>query len=247
MGDHLHVVIIGGQRCGSTLLAQTLDRHPEIASARPTVPEPRFFLESSDHDEYHRRHFPTASAIYVEKSTTYLERPECIENMVRMPIDVITVAILRDPVARAISNWRFSTASGLELLPADEALTVVAEGRAFPSTMSTSPYRYLARSRYSQLLDPWLNSSRVEAPEILLFEQLLNEPTRVLERLKSRLGLTAALEFDPTPVNAAHVGGEVSDDVVSRLRMALLADASHVGSLVPQAARYWPTLGGSCE
>ena len=76
VGEHRHAVIIGGQRCGSTLLAHLLADHPDIRLAQPERPEPKFFLRSGDHDEYHRLHFPIEAPLLLEKSTTYLERPE---------------------------------------------------------------------------------------------------------------------------------------------------------------------------
>lgn len=123
------LIIPGGQRCGSTWLARFLDSHPEINLARPYRPEPKVFLDpNAGAADWWRRCSPQdtgddGSATWVaEKSTSYLERPEVIGRIWTELSDVEVVAVIRDPVERAISNWRFSTFNGLEDRPAEVAL-----------------------------------------------------------------------------------------------------------------------------
>ena len=62
---------------------------------------------------------------------------------------------LRDPVARAVSNWQLSTAHGLETRPLEQALVENLDGparRGTPATTSVSPYAYLERGRYAEQL-----------------------------------------------------------------------------------------------
>ena len=76
-----HLLVIGGQRCGTTYLHGLLDEHPEIAMARPARPEPKVFLS----DELSGRggsgtarrtsRTPTDEKVLGEKSTSYLEDP----------------------------------------------------------------------------------------------------------------------------------------------------------------------------
>ena len=70
--------------------------------------------------------------------------------------EVHVLAILRDPVKRAISNWRFSTDNGLETRSLETALSENLAGpRAWdPSRTSVSPFAYLERGRYVDYLDP---------------------------------------------------------------------------------------------
>ena len=69
------------------------------------------------------------------------------------------VVQLRDPVKRAVSNWRFSTHHGVEDRPLDQALTENLEGpRDWDrGKTSVSPFAYLERGRYTAYLQPWFD------------------------------------------------------------------------------------------
>ena len=242
MIDHRHAAVIGGQRCGSTLLGRILGSHSDIVVAQPERPEPKFFLSSSDHAEYHRRHFDGDASVYLEKSTTYIERPDAEVRMREIPGGVWPIVILRDPVDRALSNWRFSTENGLETLPAEEALTERAGERPFPSDMSTSPYHYLKRSCYESLLAPWLEVRGRDGMSFVLYEELIASPVDVLAKLHEDLGLRFEAPSALPHVNATEQTDEVGDDPLKRLRGVFRAEAEGVADLVPAAAQLWPTL-----
>jgi hypothetical protein len=152
---HRHLVLIGGQRCGTTWLHRLLSQHEDITPSTTTTPEPKFFLTSESHEEYDKL-FPAASYWLLDKSTTYLERPDAAARAFNCVPDALIVAVLRDPVQRALSNWRFSTQHRFEDLPASQALTEAAEQRAWDN-LSTSPYHYLQRGNYFEMLRPWID------------------------------------------------------------------------------------------
>jgi hypothetical protein len=242
MVEHRHAVIIGGQRCGSTLLAHLLAEHPSVELARPERPEPKFFLHSSDHDKYHRLHFSEHAHLLLEKSTTYLERPDSERRMSEIPGGVRPIVILRDPVARAISNWRFSRESGLEDLPAVIAFSEESERRPFPETMSTSPFHYLRRSKYSALLEPWIQSKGVDGMSFLVFESLIAEPEKALRRLQAELELEPYGSAGLVPVNESRQFEPIEDDLLAALREKLLPEAEAMVQLLPEIETLWPTL-----
>jgi hypothetical protein len=68
--------------------------------------------------------------------------------------------LVRDPVHRAVSNWRFSTDSGLEHRTLKTALEENLDGpRAWDSAAtSVSPFAYLERGRFADYLGPWYES-----------------------------------------------------------------------------------------
>jgi hypothetical protein len=242
MVEHRHAVIIGGQRCGSTLLARLLADHPSIELARPQRPEPKFFLRSSDHDEYHRLHFPEHAELLLEKSTTYLERPDSERRMREIPGGVWPIVILRDPVARAISNWRFSRESGLEDLPAVTAFSESSERRSFPETMSTSPYHYLRRSKYSALLEPWIQSKGADGMSFVVFESLIAEPEKEMLRLETELGLGLHSPTGLVTVNESRQVETVGNEVETALREKLRPEAEAMVKFLPEIEALWPTL-----
>lgn len=196
-----HLIIIGGQRCGTTYLSSLLADHPQIAMAQPSPPEPKVFLFDDvlvgGRVGYLEAWFSHAgdAAVLGEKSTSYIERPDAIERVRRVlgdSDDLLILAQVRDPVARAVSNWAFTSGFGLEERPLAVALTENLAGpREWdPALTSVSPYAYLERGHYAEWLRPWLDTFG-DAVRIQTLEDLLAcEDT--LPGLYRRLGVDAA-------------------------------------------------------
>jgi len=163
-----HLLVIGAQRCGTTYLATVLDAHPEIAMARPSQPEPKVFLDPDRWRRgvqwYRETYFAAALAerpgalLLAEKSTSYLEHASAAAAAEEVLGSAEIVVLLRDPVERAVSNWRFSVSHALEARPLGQALREnLAGARPWdPQVTSVSPYAYLERGRYVDYLWAWL-------------------------------------------------------------------------------------------
>jgi hypothetical protein len=194
-----HLLIIGAQRCGTTYLASLLDAHPDITMARPSRPEPKVFLSEEQSargpDWYDATFFAhaTTERVLGEKSTSYLEHPAAAHRSVAVLGEPDILVMLRDPVRRAVSNWRFSTDNGLEDRPLEEALRWDLERGDRPwehTGVSVSPYAYVQRGRYSRYLDPWIEVFP-RTLRVLFLEELRGDPDRIAE-------VYAALGVDPT-------------------------------------------------
>ena len=92
--------------------------------------------------------------------------------------EVHVLAILREPVKRAVSNWRFSTDNGLETRRLETALSENLAGpRPWdPSRTSVSPFAYLERGRYVDYLDPWMSAFPATS-QVLFLEELWRTAT----------------------------------------------------------------------
>ena len=223
-----HFVVVGAQRSGTTYLHHLLEEHPQIAMARPVRPEPKAFLspEPLDADTYRARWFGHAHGepVLGEKSTSYLENdaaPGRIREVLGEPQILVQ---LRDPIARAISNWGFSRDHGIETRGLAEALEANLEGPLAwdPERTSVSPYAYLERGRYVDDLARWQDFDL----RVQLFEDLVADSATIAETYRW-LGVDAA--YAPasagTPVNQGQpVDERLGDDLVDRLR-AWFADA----------------------
>ena len=159
-----HFVVVGAQRCGTTYLHDLLDAHPQIAMARPVRPEPKVFLRDTGltAESYRDQFFghATHEPVLGEKSTSYLESsaaPGLIAQVLGRPQILVQ---LRDPIERAVSNWRFSTQHGLEERSLPDALAANLEGPLpwDPAVTSVSPYAYLERGRFADDLPRWLEA-----------------------------------------------------------------------------------------
>ncbi len=160
-----HLLVIGAQRCGTTYLHTLLEAHPQVTMARPARPEPKVFCSETDSargvEWYDATYFAHATTqdVWGEKSTSYLEDPHAAQRARAVLGDPLVLVLLRDPVARAVSNWRFSRDHGLEDRPLETAFRDELAGHEPAwdrSRTSVSPFAYLARGRFADYLEPWL-------------------------------------------------------------------------------------------
>ena len=173
------LMIIGGQRCGSTGLVKFLNDFKPISILGQTPPEPRCFLGpnsigtlvskikvlSSDVDKENK------DLHYIgEKATTYLETIDMAPRLALVEFPSRVTVLLRNPIERAVSNYRYSCANRLEKLPLNEAIRFSSEFRYFDNkAISTSPFHYLARSNYPKMLKHF-KESKIEVTTLILEE-----------------------------------------------------------------------------
>lgn len=201
-----HLLVVGAQRCGTTYLASLLDEHPQITLARPASPEPKYFLDERSVDrgaeEYRARFFAHATdeQVLADKSTSYLEHAAAAERAAAVLGEADILVLLRDPVPRAVSHWRFSTQHGLEDRPLAVALREsLAEARPWdPAASSVSPYAYAERGRYADYLGPW-HSAFPGRVHVLFTEELAGSRPAVASLYRT-LGVDAG--FVPSGLDA---------------------------------------------
>jgi hypothetical protein len=222
-----HAFIIGAQRSGSTFLAASLSRCPGVEFSQPLFPEPKFFMDASEvalgKGHYEERCFSASSQalIRIEKSTSYLETPEAAKRIKNWYPDATIVAVLRNPVHRAISNYFFSLANGLETLPIEEAFAAEAARVATRNhSTSVSPFAYAQRGHYQRYLREWTAVFPREQVKLILFEDMTTSGQSVA-KLVDHLGVDGtALPWSPAPVNAGDYpqNFKVAESFLARLR-----------------------------
>jgi hypothetical protein len=191
-----HLLVIGAQRCGTTSVHSLLEDHPEIAMARPARPEPKVFCDPEAAARgaawYRSTFFAHASPgqLLGDKSTSYLEDPSAATRAAAVLGRAQVLVVLRDPVERAVSNWRFSTENGLEDRPLEVALheNLTEAAPWDPHRTSVSPYAYLERGRYADYLKPWLEAFSASL-HVAFLEELVRDPAAV-RALWHALGVT---------------------------------------------------------
>lgn len=215
-----HLLVIGAQRCGTTYLHALLDAHPEITMARPSRPEPKVFCSDEAagrgahwYRETYFRH-ATDERLLGEKSTSYLEDASAATRAARVLGEVQVVAILRDPVSRAVSNWRFSTSHGLEKRGLEVALRENLAGPApwDPAKTSVSPFAYLERGRYLDYLEPWMATFPHTTRVVFLEDLIADEQTAT--DLLTGLGVSPELPAD-RPKHKVNSSGGAATEVPS--------------------------------
>lgn len=182
------LVVIGAMKCGTTALHRLLDVHPDVSMS---VPKELNFFFGPDPDsaaprtggrrttwadgnwhrgvDWYRRHFPAEVPVRGESSPGYTspDHPEVAARMVHVVPDVRLVYLVRDPIARAVSQYRHHRRDGSEHRPLETAVLDPAS-------------QYVARSRYHERLVPFLAAFRVERIHLVVQEELLAAPERTL-------------------------------------------------------------------
>ena len=177
-----HFIIAGAQRSGTSWLYRQFERHPQVCMSLPLRPEPKFFLREDavnlGYSEYRARYFAhwRDEILLGEKSTSYIERTDSIERIRLVLPGAFLVFVLRDPVQRAYSNWRFSREQGIESLSFEDALTAeparVAAWNGNGSGISVCPFAYAGRGYYARHLETWARHFPREQMTVVTSESL---------------------------------------------------------------------------
>ena len=236
--------IIGAQRSGSTSLAGLFETNGAfVLGTEP--PESRLLLHTKDPGGYLRQMAdrvlaPSSDAVIVEKSTTYMERPEAARAASRVQ-DAEAIAILRDPVWRAVSNYWFTRSQGIERLPIEAAFQSDSLNRQWDSArFSTSPFAYLQRSGYSALLRPWLDALG-ERLHILILEELAESPESPSSIALCELGVDPQHLSMPKK-NASSSGTYAGEELLSLLSIQLRSEIYWVEQLLQRRLPVWRTF-----
>jgi hypothetical protein len=201
-------IIAGAPRCATTWLRAVAERHPALAMSEPARPEPKFFLVDELFERgieyYSSRWFANLpdGCMLGEKSTNYLESPEAAQRIYETLPRVKLIFMLRDPVSRAWSNYRWSCQNGLEDKTFAKALELE-ETRArtlLPALRYARPHAYFSRGLYAEMLEPYLARFDPEQILVLRQEDVMADSAAVVLRFHRFLGV------EPRPQDAIGLG-----------------------------------------
>jgi hypothetical protein len=218
-GAYPNLVVIGAMKCGTTALHGLLRRHPEIAMAE--LKETDFFTLRWDRGpEWYRAQFDGRYPVRGESSPGYTS-PDHPRTAGRMAWQVPTarlVYLVRDPVARAMSQYAHHRRDGAETRSPEEA--VLDPGS-----------QYLSRSRYLDRLRPFLGHFERAQILVVVQERLRDHRRRELDRIFRHAGARSWWSpslADETASDNAHppvpdglrtaIGEAVADDVAELRR-----------------------------
>ncbi len=204
--------IIGAQRCGTTSLYRALTEHDDIGELVIGAKGAHYFDTNYSRSlDWYQAHFPTererareAGAcrrlIVGESSPYYFFHPAVAERLHAVASDVRLIVLLRDPVARAYSQYQHMIWEGHEHLPTFEQAIEAEADRLVgateylledPSHRSSAHQHasYLARGHYAEQLERYLALFSAEQMLVLITEQLVADPQAGLEQIQSFLGV----------------------------------------------------------
>jgi Sulfotransferase family len=224
------VVIGGAPRSGTTFLCSLLAKHPDVYVAQPFIPEPKVCLTphpSGDRGfiERYAGFFADApeSTIRVEKTSYYFENEDARARLVRVLPQARFIFILREPVSRAYSNWRWSCRNGLETLPFAQAVEIEGGRHSpFPSDRDyVRPFNYMMRGQYGMFAEAWLRTVGRDRVAFYVMEAALAALEPFVASLQQFIGVEALdwSELVTGKINANEPDCEALDPVLAaRLR-----------------------------
>ncbi|GAA4618227.1 sulfotransferase [Actinoallomurus liliacearum] len=243
-------LLIGAPKSGTTALHAALARHPDLFMS--PVKEPKFFLTDGppptrggpgDAQTYREHIWRRADyeALFAaapegtprgESTPFYLHDRDAQLRIRALIPDVKLIAVLRDPVERAHSNWTHLWSAGLEPIGnvvdacAAEPERIAAGWAAF--------WRYVDLSRYGEQLQHLYKLFPRDQVLVLRYRRIHEEPAATLDRICAFLGVRTGV-IDSIP--RENVTNHVTDSRVTRaLRQALRA-GSRIGRDLPLPVR----------
>lgn len=219
-------LIIGTKRGGTTSLWKSLLSHPDVLPMFPAaenVKSPHYFDIHWDRGErWYRSHFPrrrtspaqvpgSRRVLVGEASPYYMFHPLAAERVARSLPDVRLIVLLRNPTDRAFSHYRERVRAGTEELDFGSALDAEPlrlRGEEERVRRDSGYYSkahdfssYLARGRYLEHLEPWLERFGGQSLLILRSEDMYQEPSATLHQVHAFLGLSPQVQPTLTHMN----------------------------------------------
>jgi hypothetical protein len=197
-------LILGAQKAGTTSLYSQLVAHPSVLPA--TKKEVHYFDRRRRAEGWYRAHFPsraelalvaerTGRSLTGEASPYYLFHPAVPQRVRRTVPDARLIAVLRDPVERAISGYHHQVRHGHEHRPIELALdprhaVVTApetDDRWYDAPGPARRLTYLARGHYAEQLERWFSCFARE--QVLVLESTALRAGSLPAAVLSFLGL----------------------------------------------------------
>lgn len=247
-------LILGAMKAGTTALYTALDQHPDVHMS--PVKEPNFFAfaeqppdfqapidrrpEGVNHTsiteaERYQQLFTGApvGAARGEASHWYLYHPDAPANIEQYAPDAKLIAMLRNPIERAYSEFLHFVRDGDEPLD-DFAAALDAEPRRIEANWALG--RYVDRGRYDEQVERYLDRFPDEQLRIYLYDDFASDPEAVRRDLFAFIGVDPSFEPEERRVN---VSGVPRSRWLHGLLTAAQPVREVVAPLVPDAVVDW--------
>jgi hypothetical protein len=243
-------LLIGAMKAGTTILYQALAQHPEVYMS--PVKEPNFFAFAEDppsfnapldrqdgginektisDPEQYEALFDGAEPDQArgEASHTTLYWPQAPANVQRFAPEAQLVAILRNPVERAYSEYLHFVRDGKEPLDSFEA-ALDAEPERIEANWAFG--RYVDRGRYHEQLLRFYDRFEASQIRVFLFDDFREDPQSVVEDFFSFIDVDPG--FSPDLSRRVNKSGVPRSRIVQETFSRLQALKDRIRPVIPQ-------------
>ncbi len=227
------LIIAGGYRCGTTSLFSYLASHPDINPS--VIKEPAFFF-TLRHREQPQTSYPPGDEVWaylslfrrrrapvlMEGTSNYLNDPGCAERIHAALPGAKVVILLRDPVARLESWYRFLRFQH-QIDPQLSIDAWVEQQLADPRATEQRPYPLQAvdHCAYAAYVESYVRVFGTQRLLPLWFDELKADPHAVTQRVCRFAGL------DPQRLGRAQFRTENASSRIRYLRLFTAYRRSH--------------------
>lgn len=201
-----NIFIVGAAKAGTTTLYQLLSQHPAICC--PIVKEPNYFSSldkkdpvkpgsgpgdrgtvwTKDYQQYESLFkLKNEHSYRIDASVSYLYSQHSAAAIARQDPEAKIIIILRNPVERAWSHYKHMVRDGRETETFEAALAAeedrIIKGWEFSWHLKNM-------GLYGRQIERWLQHFRKDQIAFFLFEDLVEDMSKVLEATASFIGLS---------------------------------------------------------
>ena len=246
--------VIGAPKAGSTAVHGALASHPAIFMSSPK--EPKFFLCDGepppaqhgpgdahsrqewiwDRDAYERLFERAPDGVLLGESTPfYLWDADAHVRLAAAVPQARLIAVVRDPVDRAYSNWTHLWSDGYE---SESDFVRATELEADRAAAGWAPFwRYLGLGRYGEQLEHLYRHFSPDQVHLIRYRDLVDEPDAALG------GVARFLDIDPDgfgPVRGENVSTWVPDHPANEVLRRTVRAGAWAGQYAPP--QVWRTF-----
>lgn len=245
--------IVGVKRGGTTSFDEYLVDHPLVLRGMVEKGSRYYDVNYERGERWFHSHLPLrrdvdrlerrlgTRPVLGESSPYYCFHPDAPGRIAADVPDARLFMVLRDPVQRAWSHYRYEVARGFEHLEPMAALAAEAERVADPDEtrrwFAHRHYGYVARSQYADQLRRLYRHFAPEQVQVVASEDLFEQPAQVMARAFAHLGLPA---HDAADYRAHKALGDsaVPKDFAEAVRADLMADRVDLECLLETPASW---------
>lgn len=241
--EKLGFLVVGAQKAGTTALNYYLKRHPQIALPEKKElhffdDDQRFAAGTPDYQELHAK-FRSAprGAVAGENTPNYLYWPTALERIHAYNPTIKLIAILRNPIERAFSQWNMQRTRGIEPLDFLEAIKTEPERLAQLPPNERRKFAYVDRGRYAGQIARVFDLFPREQVLIINYARFRAEQRTVIDEIYAFLGVAPRSRFSPLEAHGIPYERKPTSGERARVREIL----------EPDIVRLEQLLGWNCD
>lgn len=204
-------LIIGTQRGGTSSLYKYLSSHPSVIPSLRKETEyfaGRYALGL----DWYRANFPRidrnsqATRLTFEATPDYMLHPLAASRAHELIPDAKLIALIREPVQRALSHHRHMTRLGFEQLDFEDAVDAEQERYSedlerlesdpFHRPTQLMRYSYLLRGHYADHLEPWIDEYGRDRLLVVQSDRFYSNTAHALGEIQEFVGLPVSIPTD---------------------------------------------------